>query len=263
MIAMRTVVFALLLAIVASVAFVALYVFHAAIRFEGVAFAVALAALAVATIGYLRAFVAPETVVDDIDAYPSSRSQRAAEVRTTELTRHRTLGRLFAAALAAIGVAAILPLRSLGVGRPVPPDASSWKRGDRLIDENGKLLRVEDLNVDATTVVFPESAPRDGNSQAVLLRLPAGFETRTLGYIAYSRICTHAGCPVALYRARAKQLLCPCHQSLFDVTRDGAVVSGPADHALPRLPLEIGADGYLRAAAGFAGDVGPGWWQRS
>lgn len=138
-----------------------------------------------------------------------------------------------------------------------------WRRGDRLRREDGSLVRVDDLEVDSTVTVFPEDAPGDAQSQVALVRLPAALAPATRGYVAYSRVCTHAGCPVALYRAAAKQLLCPCHQSVFDVTRDGAVVAGPADHALPRLPLRIDARGYLRAAAGFGEPVGPGFWERA
>ena len=67
---------------------------------------------------------------------------------------------------------------------------------------------------------------------------------------------------MALYRAAARQLLCPCHQSVFDVVADGAVLAGPADHALPRLPIEVGSDGVLRATGDFPEPVGPGFWER-
>jgi ubiquinol-cytochrome c reductase iron-sulfur subunit len=67
---------------------------------------------------------------------------------------------------------------------------------------------------------------------------------------------------VALYRAADRELICPCHQSAFDVMADGAVISGPADHALPRLPIEIGSDGFLRATGDFPEPVGPGFWER-
>ena len=80
--------------------------------------------------------------------------------------------------------------------------------------------------------------------------------------MVYSRLCTHAGCPVALYRADVKELICPCHQSVFDVLANGAVVAGPADHPLPRLPIEVGEDGVLRATGDFPDPVGPGFWER-
>jgi ubiquinol-cytochrome c reductase iron-sulfur subunit len=93
--------------------------------------------------------------------------------------------------------------------------------------------------------------------------LPDSQAAQTQGYMAYSRVCTHAGCPVALYRAADRELICPCHQSVFNVLADGAVVSGPADHPLPRLPIEIGEDGVLRAIGDFPSTVGPGFWEES
>ncbi|MBV8198514.1 MAG: Rieske (2Fe-2S) protein, partial [Candidatus Eremiobacteraeota bacterium] len=107
----------------------------------------------------------------------------------------------------------------------------------------------------------PQDALEDDPSMATLVRLPNADAAETLGYVAYSRTCTHAGCPVALYRAATRQLICPCHQSVFDVLRNGAVVSGPADRALPQLPIAIGPDGVLRAGGDFTGPVGPGFWE--
>jgi ubiquinol-cytochrome c reductase iron-sulfur subunit len=99
---------------------------------------------------------------------------------------------------------------------------------------------------------------------ALLIRLPDGVGTNTTqGLIAYSKACTHAGCPVALYRSGDHRLVCPCHQSAFDAANAAQVLEGPADHPLPQLPLEIGADGYLRAGGDFNAPVGPGFWQES
>jgi ubiquinol-cytochrome c reductase iron-sulfur subunit len=80
------------------------------------------------------------------------------------------------------------------------------------------------------------------------------------GCIGYSKICTHAGCPVGLYRAEDRVLICPCHQSTFDVTRGAVPVFGPAARALPQLPIEVDAGGYLVARDGFNEPVGPSFW---
>ena len=170
--------------------------------------------------------------------------------------------RLLAVAGAAFVAALIVPIRSLG---PAPGDTlfkTRWRKGARVARDDGTLVHVGDLNVGSAVTVFPEYALDDAQSQTMLIRLPGGLANGTQGYIAYSKVCTHAGCPVALYRAAAKQLLCPCHQSVFDVLSDGAVVSGPADHALPRLPLEIDSDGILRATGDYPQPVGPGFWER-
>jgi ubiquinol-cytochrome c reductase iron-sulfur subunit len=100
------------------------------------------------------------------------------------------------------------------------------------------------------------------------LRLPAGrADWAPGGILAFSKICTHAGCAIALYRRPLYEptspppgLACPCHYSVFDPLTGGAVKAGPAGRALPQLPLELGPDGELRAAGGFSGPIGPAWW---
>jgi ubiquinol-cytochrome c reductase iron-sulfur subunit len=99
------------------------------------------------------------------------------------------------------------------------------------------------------------------------LRLPpgrAGWAPQ--GIVAYSQICTHAGCAIALYRTPkfaptqpGPALVCPCHYSTFDPARGAAVLFGPAGRPLPQLPLMIDASGVLRAAGNFSGPVGPAW----
>jgi ubiquinol-cytochrome c reductase iron-sulfur subunit len=82
------------------------------------------------------------------------------------------------------------------------------------------------------------------------------------GIVAYSKICTHVGCPVALYEQRTHHLLCPCHQSTFDVTDECKVVFGPASRPLPQLPIAVDKDGYLIAQSDFTEPVGPSFWER-
>ena len=82
------------------------------------------------------------------------------------------------------------------------------------------------------------------------------------GIVAYTKICTHVGCPVGLYEQQTHHLLCPCHQSTFDVTRDCAVIFGPAARPLPQLPLDVDEEGYLVAREDFQEPVGPSFWER-
>jgi ubiquinol-cytochrome c reductase iron-sulfur subunit len=82
------------------------------------------------------------------------------------------------------------------------------------------------------------------------------------GIIAYSKICTHAGCPVSLYEHTTHHLLCPCHQATFDLADNGAVVFGPATRTLPQLPLAVDDDGFLMAQSDFTEAVGPSYWER-
>jgi ubiquinol-cytochrome c reductase iron-sulfur subunit len=80
------------------------------------------------------------------------------------------------------------------------------------------------------------------------------------GVVAYSKLCTHAGCPVGLYADKPAQLLCPCHHSVFNVLDGARPMQGPASHPLPQLPLALDSDGFLVAAGGFSGPVGAAWW---
>ena len=89
----------------------------------------------------------------------------------------------------------------------------------------------------------------------------AGVKTHQ-GIVAYSKICTHVGCPVGLYEQGTHHLLCPCHQSTFDVTQDCAAVFGPAKRALPQLKIGVDDEGYLIATQGFMEPVGPSFWER-
>lgn len=82
------------------------------------------------------------------------------------------------------------------------------------------------------------------------------------GIVACNKICTHAGCPVGLYQQTTHHLLCPCHQSTFDVLNDCEVIFGPANRKLPQLRITVDKEGYLIAAQGFAEPVGPSFWER-
>lgn len=258
---------ALIVAILGSAIFIAAYFLGGDRLYEGLGIAIAAAGLAAAGVGWAFWIVPDERVVDELDTYPSPPSDRAAQSAEIvedlrEVTRSRALIGLLGAALGAFACALILPIRSLGLA----PDGllfhTRWRPGARMVREDGSLVHLDDLDVDAAVTVFPEDALGDAQSVATLLRLPANTPGTADGYMAYSRLCTHAGCPVALFRAAVNQLICPCHQSAFNVLQNGAVVSGPADHPLPRLPIEVSGDGVLRASGDFPEPVGPGFWER-
>ncbi len=184
------------------------------------------------------------------------------------MTRRTMLLRSLAFGLAGLGAALILPVLSLG---PSPGDTlrrTSWRRGLRLVDETGMRIQSDSFAVDTIVTAFPEGAVGVADSQVILIRVPNGSlaaSTSKLaptppGFIAYSKICTHAGCPVGLYRASEHQLICPCHQSTFDVI-DGAVPTfGPAVRPLPQLPIALTADDGFEALGDFTGPVGPSFW---
>ena len=81
-------------------------------------------------------------------------------------------------------------------------------------------------------------------------------------YIAYSKICTHAGCPASLYEQQTNRLLCPCHQSQFQITDNARPIFGPATRRLPMLPLEVDEEGFFVAKSDFRVPIGPGFWER-
>jgi quinol---cytochrome c reductase iron-sulfur subunit len=263
----RAIAAASIVAMLGSLSFVAAYATGGDRVFEGLAVAFAAAGLSGAALGWaFWVFPAERTVEprETLSSTPQERQAEREELRrdAENFSRRRALSRFLYAALGLFGIALAVPLRSLG---PRVDDVlfhTKWRKGSRLMRENGSFVRTDDLEPDSVVTVFPEDAPGDAQSQTVLVRVPPGASDSTEGFFAYSKVCTHAGCPVALYRAQARQLMCPCHQSVFNVVDDGAVVSGPADHALPRLPLEVGDDGFLRAAGDYPTPVGPGFWER-
>lgn len=188
------------------------------------------------------------------------------------INRRSFLVKAMGAGAAIFGVVAAFPLiRSLG---PVPkkqPYATKWRKGSYLTTIAGTQVHVDDVGVGGILTVFPENDVGGALSQTVLIRIQeSGFVVTERGretwgphgFLAFSKVCTHAGCPVALYEELTQQLLCPCHQSLFDV-RDGAhPIFGPAPRPLPQLPLYVDSSGHLRAQSDFDEPIGPGFWSR-
>jgi ubiquinol-cytochrome c reductase iron-sulfur subunit len=181
-----------------------------------------------------------------------------------------------AAAGTALAGALALPVASLG---PKPADrigSSSWRAGTRVLGEDGAQLAPADVDIGTFVTAFPEGAdPRELGSPVVLVRLdPADLDLPAdrsdwdaEGVLAFSKICTHAGCAINLYRfpsfpARSPvpALVCPCHYSTFDPATGGNRIFGPAGRALPQLPLDLDEAGGLIAAGEFSGPIGPSWW---
>jgi ubiquinol-cytochrome c reductase iron-sulfur subunit len=181
-----------------------------------------------------------------------------------------------------IGAMALLPLPAVIFLRdtgPLPGDALSttvWKKGTRLtMDPTGEPVKAESLTIGSIAHIMPEGIedtehPLDERAKAAVLvvRLnPDDLDEKSKrgafhGIVAYSKICTHMGCPVALYEQQTHHLLCPCHQSTFDLTQDCKVIFGPAKRPLPQLPITVDDEGYLVAKSGFDEAVGPSFWER-
>jgi len=263
----RAIAGALLLAIGGSIGFMIAYARNAGTQFEGAALGIALLGFTLSALGWAFWILDREQTEDVRDTYLSTPQDRAAAVAElehgeAEVSRRGVLVNLLIAALGAFGLAALFPIRSLGPAPGKTLFKTRWEAGLLLVRDDGRPVRATDLNVDSAVTVFPEGAVGDSASQAMLVRLPEGLGDAVDGYVAYSKLCTHAGCPVALYRAATHQLLCPCHQSLFDAVDAGRVVAGPADHALPQLPIAVDEHGFLRARGDFPSPVGPGFWER-
>lgn len=259
----------LLLSTAGSIGFMYGFWQQAGTQWLGFALACAFAGFMIAALGWSRWILPHEQVVDLRDTYPQPAEERAQQVEafthgTAQLTRKKWLTRMLYAAFGVFGIAALFPLGSLG---PEPDDTlfhTRWKRGLRMQRDDGTIVKADDLNTGAIQTVFPEGSVGDYRSMAVIIRLPEGVGTNTAGgLVVYSKACTHAGCPVALYRAADHRLICPCHQSVFDVADGAKVLEGPADHPLPQLPIEVAADGYVRAQGDFPSPVGPGFWEHS
>lgn len=163
-------------------------------------------------------------------------------------------GRLWIAALGAFGLLGLVPLIALA-RKPGRAEDTGWRAGVRLVDESNVPIAVPYLADGGIATVFPSNGQDNPNAPAVLIR-------DGTNYVAFSKVCTHAGCPVALYRHASHQLICPCHQSTFDVRNGATVLSGPAPRPLPQLALGVDAEGYLIARGDFDAPVGPDDWDR-
>jgi ubiquinol-cytochrome c reductase iron-sulfur subunit len=190
--------------------------------------------------------------------------------RGEPLSRRRLLTGSLVAAVGALAAAAVFPIRSLGPNPGNVLERTAWRRGRRAITSDGRLVRAADVPQGGLVTIFPEGHPGSADAQAVLMRVPpeklrvaTGREGWSPGgLIAYSKVCTHAGCPVGLFEVETYQLLCPCHQSAFNVLFHAEPVSGPAARALPQLPLRIDDQGIVVADGDFSSPIGPSYWNR-
>jgi ubiquinol-cytochrome c reductase iron-sulfur subunit len=263
---------ALSLSMLGSAGFIAAYAFSDSARLQGLALGLALGGFGTGLILWAKRAMPMDPVEEPHEpTLPESTHQREVEHEVTAVVSRRGfVVRMLAAAAGALGLSALVPLASLG---PAPGRAlhrTSWAPGVRVVGLEGNPVRFGDLGVGEVLTVFPEGGLDDDDSAVMLVRVDLRELTargRDIGsapggYLAYSRVCTHAGCPVALYQRESRRLFCPCHQSLFDVIDGAEPISGPATRPLPQLPLYVDEDGVLRAQEDFPGPVGPGFWRR-
>lgn len=249
-----------------------LYVMGGQTQLEGLLLTLAFGGLGVGFVVWSFALVPQVDVVEERTSLASDPETvadvRRALVEEPGFSRRRLLGRLLLGAFAGLGAAMAIPILSLG---PAPGRAlheTAWQAGRRLVGVDGRPVTRDALSPGGVTTVFAEGEELSSETQALLIRvepellaLPpdrAGWTPE--GFVCYSKLCTHAGCPVGLYLAETHTLVCPCHQSVFDVLRGAVPVDGPAARPLPQLPIQLQPDGTFVAMGDFSAPVGPSFW---
>ncbi len=209
-------------------------------QLEGALIGITFGALGVGLVLIAHGLFPKEPFVEPRDPLGAGEPERAALERDIErmapVSRRRLLRTALLGAGAAIAAAAAFPIRSLGPSPGRSLLETPWRGGRRAITEDGRPVRASDVPLGGLVTVFPEGHPGSADGQAVLVRVrerelrraPGPRSWTPGGLIALSKVCTHAGCPVGLYQATTHQLLCPCHQSAFDVLGGGKPVFGPA-----------------------------------
>ena len=264
-------------AMIAAVALAVVYWNGGQPQAEGVLLAVVTGGIGVGIVLWAKHFMPTDEVFEDREPLPSSEEDLAAfthdfEAGESTLRSRRLLLTSAIGAATAFGAALLFPIRSLG-----PRPGGGLKRtayapgGKRVVQTDGEPVRPDDLPEDSVVTVWPEGHTDDADAPTLLIRtrpsqdftpLPGRDDWTVEGIVAYSKLCTHVGCPVGLYQAESGLLLCPCHQSTFNVLDGARPVFGPAARSLPQLPLAVDDDGYLIATGDFSGPVGPGFWDR-
>ncbi len=270
---------AFFVAMVASITLLSVYVVGGNTLVEGVLLGVAFGGVAVGLVVWAKVLLDEPDLVEERPQLVSTDTDRRAFEATYlgalalrepgDAGRRRFLARLLTGVAATLGIALLLPFRSLG---PVPERSlfrTGWRRGIRLVGFDGRPLRPDNLRAGAVETVFPQAAVGSYDSQALLIAvdpekvdLPEGSPPTVEGLLCFSKVCTHAGCPVGLYRSAVGELLCPCHQSRFDVFRGAIPISGPTVRPLPQLPLGVDDEGFLVALDDFEEPIGPGFWNQ-
>jgi ubiquinol-cytochrome c reductase iron-sulfur subunit len=257
----------------------------------GTSLTVALLALGAGSMIWVRHLTPDIEIEEERHDLPSAPADRAAFQKDfaegaaiSQVTRRPLLRRTMLLATAPLALAPLVLLRDLG---PLPQTDlrhTVWRKGLHVVTLGGlNRLRPADISTPGSMItVIPEGYQDDDNALAKAgvilikfapdeLHIPTNYNGGTLvstmnwtvdNIVAYSKICTHVGCPVALYEQTTHHILCPCHQSTFDAANGANVIFGPAPRALPQLPLMLDAEGYIVAASDFTQPVGPSFWER-
>lgn len=246
---------------------------------------IALFAIGAGAVHWARTLMSDVEIADErhpIEAAPEVKAKVMADFRAgaaeSALGRRKLIRNTMFGALALFPLSGVVLLRDLG---PLPGTKlrhTLWSKGKLLVNMNtNEPLRPSDVVVGSLTFAMPEGLePHDHDFQKeiakaalMIVRIQPDnikdkqeLEWSHEGIVAYSKICTHVGCPISLYEQQTHHALCPCHQSTFDLADGGRVIFGPAGHALPQLRIGVNDEGYLEALGDFAEPVGPSFWER-
>ncbi len=240
--------------------------------------------IGIGAVHWAKTLMPDEEVVEERHPLRSSDEDRAGAVETLRmgnessgLARRPLIKLTMGGALGLFALPFVVALRDLG---PLPGTrlhSTFWKPGLRLVtDVEFAPIKASDVTIGSVFHVMPEGIEeaedvleQRAKAAVLLMRLNpddiTSAKERAWGYdgiVAYSKICTHVGCPVGLYEQTTHHLLCPCHQSTFDVTQDCKVIFGPAHRRLPQLEITVDAEGYLIAKRDYNQPVGPSFPER-
>ncbi|MFD7493367.1 Rieske 2Fe-2S domain-containing protein [Streptomyces sp. NPDC059832] len=296
----RAVAFMFTLSMLATIGFIASYVIFpvdkivyiwpfghvSALNFSlGLTLGVALFAIGAGAVHWARTLMSDVEVADDrhaIEAEPEVKAKVladfAAGAEESAFGRRKLIRNTMFGALALVPLSGVVLLRDLG---PLPEKKlrnTLWAKGKQLINMNTmEPLRPEDVAVGSLTFAMPEGLKEDAEdfqnqiakAALMIIRIqPENIKDKRErewaheGIVAFSKICTHVGCPISLYEQQTHHVLCPCHQSTFDLSDGARVIFGPAGHALPQLRIGVNSEGNLEALGDFEEPVGPAFWER-
>ncbi|MFE5487815.1 Rieske 2Fe-2S domain-containing protein [Streptomyces sp. NPDC056527] len=296
----RAVAFMFTLSMLATIGFIASYVIFpvdkivyiwpfgrvSALNFAlGWTLGLALFFIGAGAVHWARTLMSDVEIADErhpIQASPETKAKVmadfAAGAAESGMGRRKLIRNTMFGALSLVPLSGIVLLRDMG---PLPEKklrTTLWSKGKQLINMNThEPLRPEDVAVGSLTFAMPEGLSEHDHDFQVQIAKAALMIVRIQpedikdkqelewgheGIVAFSKICTHVGCPISLYEQQTHHVLCPCHQSTFDLSDGARVIFGPAGHALPQLRIGVNDKGFLEALGDFDEPVGPSFWER-
>lgn len=212
----------------------------------------------------------------------------SAGVKDSDIGRRKVIGGMLAGAAGLVAIPAVVSLADMGPHpgkgtRAATIEKTVWAEGVKLVNdityrpikaaelEIGQLVNAEPEVLEHMMHEDPVRYQREKAKAAIIIvrmnpnsiKVPESRKDwQVNGILAYSKICTHVGCPISLWEQKSHHLLCPCHQSTFDLGDSGVVVFGPAARSLPQLPITTDAEGNLIARRDFTVPVGPSYFER-